>query len=368
MLFVFFIGLFFLLLACYVWGKGKGTPVLLYHQVNPLINITPALFEEHLQYIASRYETLTYTEAYDVVKQQGKLSPNSLLITFDDGYYDNYKIVFPLLKKYNLKATFFINTLFISPAPRTEDTAFEKGEDANIKALLKYYTNGDGTSTQYMTVAEIQEMQASGLCDFQAHTHTHAPVFVSDELTGFRGTVHHDSSPVHLYQGKVEEGYPVFKSRSTMTVPGYRLDVQEAKAFAEAWKKSWRNSPKAEALKEAKRYLQKHPVLNAYTEEEARQRVINEIQTNKKQLQQITGAAVNFFAWTWGHQSAWGREIMRQQGIIGFVSTKKGGIGLKPDWMNLKRVELRDPSMGKLKRILMITSNSFTSWIYSAVS
>ncbi|MDB5274132.1 MAG: hypothetical protein JWO58_2499 [Chitinophagaceae bacterium] len=368
MLFLFLIGLFFILLACYVLGKGKGTPVLLYHQVNPLINVTPALFEEHLQYIASRYETLTYTEAYDVVKQQGKLSSNSLLITFDDGYYDNYKIVFPLLKKYNLKATFFINTLFISTAPRTEDIAFEKGEDTNIKALLKYYASGDGTSTQYMTAVEIQEMQASGLCDFQAHTHTHAPVFVSDELIGFRGAAHHDSSPVHLYHGKVEEGYPVFKSRSTMTAPGYQLDVQRAKAFAETWKTNWKGLAKAEALKEAKAYLQKHPVLKAYSEEEARQRVIKEIQTNQEQLQQITGKPIIFFAWTWGHQSAWGRKIMCQQGIVGFISTRKGGIGLKPDWMNLKRVELRDPSMGKLKRILMITSNSFTSWIYTTVS
>jgi hypothetical protein len=36
--------------------------------------------------------------------------------------------------------------------------------------------------------------------------------------------------------------------------------------------------------------------------------------------------------------------------------------------MNLKRVEFRDPSMKKFKRVLAITSNSFTSWIYSMVS
>lgn len=365
---LFLIGLFFLLLAFYILGKGKGTPVLLYHQVNPLINVTPELFEEHLIYIASRYETFTYTEAYDYVKENGKLPVNSLLITFDDGYYDNYKVVFPLLKKYNLKATFFINTLYISSTRRTQDTSFEVSEQANIKALLKFYETGDGTSEQYMTAFEIQEMVASGLCDFQAHTHTHAPVFISDELMGFRSSEHHDSSPIHSYQGKVEEGYPVFKNRSTVTVPGYKLDLQAAKLFAEEWRKNWKQLSHRAALAKGKAYIAQHPLLRPYSEEEAQSRVITEIQTNKEQLQQITGKTVNFFAWTWGHKSDWGRDIMRKQDIVGFVSTQKGGIGLKPNWMNLKRVELRDPSMKKLRRVLSITSNSFTSWIYSMVS
>jgi peptidoglycan/xylan/chitin deacetylase (PgdA/CDA1 family) len=368
MVLLFVIGLFFLLIALYSLGKNKGTPVLLYHQVNPLINLTPALFEEHLKFIASRYETYTYTEAYDYVKEHGKLPLNVLLITFDDGYYDNYKVVFPLLKKYKLKATFFINTLYVSTAPRQGNTPFEISEAANIKALLKYYATGDGTTDQYMTAVEIQEMVASGLCDFQAHTHTHAPVFVSDELIGFRSSEHSDSSPIHAYQGKVEEGYPMFKNRSTMVAPGYKLDMPAAKLFAAEWRKNWKGLSKASALAKGKVYHAQHPLLKPYSDVEAKARVIKEIQTNKDQLQRITGKPVNFFAWTWGHKSDWGRDILRKEGIVGFISTQKGGIGLKPDWMNLKRVELRDPSMKKLVRILAITSNSFTSWIYSLVS
>lgn len=368
MLALILIGLFFLVLALYVLGKGKGTPVLLYHQVNPLVQVTPEVFEEHLKYMAAGYETFTYAEAYDCVNKNGKLPTDSLLITFDDGYYDNYKVVFPLLKKYNLKATFFINTLFIGTNTRQEDTAFEIGEQVNIEALMKYYSTGDAVSNQYMNTAEIQEMVASGLCDFQAHTHTHAPVFISEELTGFRSKEHSDSSPIHLYQGKVEEGYPVFKSRSTMVAPGYQLDLAAAKQFAQEWKNSWTELPKKQAIKKGKAYIAKHPMLKAYSAQAAKERVVREIQINKEQLEQITGKPVNFFAWTWGHQSDWGRDIMREQGIVGFVSTRKGGIGLKPDWMNLKRIELRDPSMKQIKRVLAITSNSFTSWIYSLVS
>ncbi len=365
---LFVIGLFFLVLALYILGKGKGTPVLLYHQVNPLINVTPELFEEHLVYIASRYQTFTYTEAYDYVKVHGKLPVNSLLITFDDGYWDNYKVVFPLLKKYNLKATFFINTFFIGQEARTTEPSFEIGELANIKALTNFYEGKGSASEQYMTAPEILEMVNSGLCDFQAHTHAHSPIFISDELTGFRSAVHTDSSPIHLYSGKVLEGYPIFKSRSAMVSGGYKLNLANARLFAEQWQINWKNLPAKQALEEGKKFAKQHSLLTPRTSGEFRMDVVSVIKFNKQIIEKITGRQVQFFAWPWGHQSKQARDILKDRGILGFISTKKGSIGLKPDWMNLKRVEFRDPSMKKFKKILAITSNSFTSWIYSAVS
>jgi peptidoglycan/xylan/chitin deacetylase (PgdA/CDA1 family) len=357
-----------LLIFLFVQAQGKGTPVLLYHQVNPLIDLHPALFEEHVAYIASTYQTFTYSEAYDHVKEHGALPKYSLLITFDDGYYDNYKIVFPLLKKYNVKATFFINTLFIGAEERIGDTPFELSEEANKKALLAYYREGRGVSAQYMTESEIKEMQASGLCDFQAHTHTHAPVFVSDELVGFRSAQHDDSSPIHLYQGEVLDGFPNFKSRGTTTVTGYRLDVQQAKLFTQQWASTWKHMTPKEALKAARMYSKQHQLLLPYTEAEARARVVKEIKTNKEILERITGKPVRFFAWPWGHHTAWGRDIIAQEGIVGFVTCKKGGIGLNPNWNHLKRVELRDPSLKKIKSTLSLTTNGLLARIYAWLS
>lgn len=349
-------------------GQGKGTPVLLYHQVNPLINVTPELFESHIAYIASKYKTFTYSEAYDHVKKHGSLPEYSLLITFDDGYYDNYKVVFPLLKKYDVKATFFINTLFIGQEIRTKDTAFEVSEVANKKALLHYYKTGVGISDQYMTVQEIQEMQASGLCDFQAHTHTHAPVFVSDRLIGFKKAEHNDSSPIHSYQGEVINGYPDFRNRGTATAPGYKLDLEKAKLFAKEWQEKWQYLSAKEALKEGQAYVDKYQLMIPYSEQEAEARVRDEIKENKKILEKITHHPVRFFAWTWGHKSEWGRKVVTKEGVLGFITCKKGGIGLKPDWNNLKRVELRNASLSNLKKLLAFTTNSFTSWCYSLVS
>ena len=47
-------------------------------------------------------------EFYNWYNKKIELPEKSVLITFDDGYADNYYFAYPILKKYNLKATFFV--------------------------------------------------------------------------------------------------------------------------------------------------------------------------------------------------------------------------------------------------------------------
>ena len=114
----------------------------------------------------------------------GNIKSNSVLISLDDGYYDNYSKVFPLLKKYNMKATVFLNTLYIKEK-RDGTTEILLNGKANYEAMKNYVETGDGTTEQYLTWEEIREMYQSGLVDFQAHSHKHTAVFVSDKIEGF---------------------------------------------------------------------------------------------------------------------------------------------------------------------------------------
>ncbi len=68
------------------------------------------LFELHLIWIKRYLRPINLAEGL-ALQAKGILPRGSVAITVDDGYVDSYNIIFPLLKKHNLKATFFISTI-----------------------------------------------------------------------------------------------------------------------------------------------------------------------------------------------------------------------------------------------------------------
>lgn len=91
-------------------------PVLMYHSIgiprtdrDRLNTISPARFEQHLAFIKRHgYRVLSLDEYYSYASQKIKFPPKSLVITFDDGYEDNYTHAYPVLKKYRVPATIFV--------------------------------------------------------------------------------------------------------------------------------------------------------------------------------------------------------------------------------------------------------------------
>jgi len=86
-----------------------------------------------------------------LLDRDAKKIKNSVIITFDDGYEDNYENAFPILKKYNFPATIFINTAFIG------------GERAAR----------NGTKLRILKADQIKIMKESSLIDFGSHCHNH---------------------------------------------------------------------------------------------------------------------------------------------------------------------------------------------------
>jgi len=66
-----------------------------------------------MEYLSKNYNVLPLDELIDAIKSGRKLRDYTCAITFDDGWQDNYKNAFPVLKKYHLPATIFITTGFI---------------------------------------------------------------------------------------------------------------------------------------------------------------------------------------------------------------------------------------------------------------
>ncbi len=93
----------------------KKPLVLLYHRIandpinSQLLAVSPQNFEGHLKELAENYNVVPLVKFIEQIRRN-QLKPNTVAITFDDGYADNLINALPILEKYNLPATVFITT------------------------------------------------------------------------------------------------------------------------------------------------------------------------------------------------------------------------------------------------------------------
>jgi len=99
--------------------KTKGVPILLYHCINdhpscsPVTAISLKTFEKQLQYLKKKgYKTISLHDLKGYVKGEILLPSKSVMITFDDGFQDNYNAI-KLAKKYGFNAVLFMTTAYI---------------------------------------------------------------------------------------------------------------------------------------------------------------------------------------------------------------------------------------------------------------
>ncbi|WP_298836663.1 polysaccharide deacetylase family protein [Clostridium sp.] len=94
---------------------GRSVPVLEYHSISYVkgdpICMPIKKFKEQMKYLYDNgYYTITLRNLYDYLMNNTPIPRKSVVLTFDDGYEDNYTAMLPVLKKYNFKATIFVIT------------------------------------------------------------------------------------------------------------------------------------------------------------------------------------------------------------------------------------------------------------------
>ena len=354
--------LFILLL---VFNKS-AVPIFLYHQVNPISsNVSPKTFEEHLKIIKKyNMETITISEYYN-----NKINKNSILLTFDDGYYDNFKYVFPLLKKYDMKATIFLNTLYIMDK-RENEPEIKDNNTVNLEAMKKYIENGKATINQYMSWEEIKEMYDSGLIDFQAHSHKHMAIFKDIKIEGITKRDGMEAPELYLY-GELEDNFPVFAKRGEYSGKAKIIKREFFKTFKNFYEENIENkiTDKNEILKKCQEFIDKNTeYFSDESEADYRKRIEEDYLENKKLIEKNLGNQVKFFCWPWGHRSKETIKILKELGVVGFISTKKGTNSMEPNWDMIRRIELRRYTPEKFKINLLIARNLILGKIYGWIS
>lgn len=129
-------------------------PILMYHHISdpPLgadmfrldLSVSPGLFYEQLRYLKEQgYQTISLDDLALHLTRGTPLPPKPVIITFDDGYADNYTHAFRLLKRFGYTGIFFLVT---EPM--------------------------DNNDPQYLSWAQVEEMHAAGM-EFGPHSYNH---------------------------------------------------------------------------------------------------------------------------------------------------------------------------------------------------
>jgi peptidoglycan/xylan/chitin deacetylase (PgdA/CDA1 family) len=112
------------LLDAYAFLRRKLTrsqiAILMYHRVCPkqdnwsLEPLSPPSFEKQIEYFCRNYEIIPLEKLAQYIRQQKALPKKAVVITFDDGYKDNYLHAYPILKRHGVPATIFLATGYIA--------------------------------------------------------------------------------------------------------------------------------------------------------------------------------------------------------------------------------------------------------------
>ncbi len=117
---------------------GICLPVLLYHSVTDLPEtdfcITPETLEEDLKYLQENgYHTISPEDLIGYTAGDASLPPNPVMLTFDDGLYNNLSIVLPLLEQYDMCATISVvgiyADVFAPDSPHQETYSYLTWDD-----------------------------------------------------------------------------------------------------------------------------------------------------------------------------------------------------------------------------------------------
>jgi peptidoglycan/xylan/chitin deacetylase (PgdA/CDA1 family) len=126
--------------------------------------------------VHSGYTTLHANEFAAFIEGKAGLPQKSVLITFDDGYLDNYVYAFPVLKRLGLHVVIFAVTGWIGEGPTRPHAGMGKSEilpecldqRAGEKAITEGYADA-----LMLRWSEIKAMEASGVAEIHCHTHSH---------------------------------------------------------------------------------------------------------------------------------------------------------------------------------------------------
>jgi len=171
---------------------NETIPILMYHHIveegkeTNKITINSQRFKDDMKFLKKEgYTAISFRELIDWKEGKGDLPQKPVIITFDDGYEDNYKYAYPILKENDMKATIFV-----------------------IGSRIGITNFNNDPRYSYFSWEQAREMYESGFIEIQPHSY---------DLHHFKENAEHGHGVLPMNKESKEDYYSRF-SQDTQRV------------------------------------------------------------------------------------------------------------------------------------------------------
>ncbi|MHA1394708.1 MAG: polysaccharide deacetylase family protein [Promethearchaeota archaeon] len=331
--------------------KLNPVPVIMYHSIGIInekwlwkhLTCPWRLFESHLKWLKMmNFHSISLKQLYDYKKYQIGLPSNPIVLSFDDGYLDNWVFAYPLLKKYGFQGTIFINPEFVDS---------RKIIRKNLEDVWSKHEPYEKLETKgFLSWEEIKIMDKNGIMDIQSHSMSHTWYFSSDKIIDF----HYPGNNIYpwlfwnerperkyLYLNEDQEnftlyGSPIYNYGRSLGVKRYFEDKNLKTHLVNYVKNQGKNffnvnNYKSNLFKEAEFYRSKNGYNVRYeTNKEQRLRFEYELIESKKILEKRLNKSIKFLCWPGGAKTDLSIRISKEAGYLASTYSvyKDGGKNL----------------------------------------
>jgi peptidoglycan/xylan/chitin deacetylase (PgdA/CDA1 family) len=289
-------------------AEAEKTPTLPY--------LTVGNFEKLIAYLKNKYPILSLEDWLS-----GQRKTSGVILTFDDGWQDNYLLAFPVLKKHRVPATIFVAASFI------------------------------GTQKEFWQVKLFRQLQKLSLVEIQSWPDSE----LKKRITGiFKAGFSPDTYRLLVRYLKSKPK----KELESLLEPLLSRDSQQPEPAGLGW----------EEIKEMRQsgidfgsHTLNHIILTVENDET----VVKELRLSKQILEEHLGQPVRYFAYPSGEYDERAKALVRQAGYIAAFSTKEDVNTCWTNPLELRRIEMEEnkltDSIGEFCRHLFELE---TCWLY----
>lgn len=292
----------------------KEVTILMYHRIGDRnteldqrnITTDSRSLDEQMKYLAKHCNVISFNELHSYCNDEEKIPKNCILITFDDGYKDSYSAAYPILKKYNLKATIGLTTGHIG------------GQELFWWDKIAYYikkTEDSHISTKDLGTKSLKNKEK-------------AIINIQEKLKNL------DNNTKNRILNEIEKKIEISKP----AIEDIFLSWDEIKEMC--------NNNITFAS-----HTVTHPIMTRISLNEAKKEIID----SKKEIEYKINKKVNVFVYPNGNKKAMSKEIdafLKTKGFIFSLSSQYGANTLKRGIFRLRRVHIEnndDMLMFKIK-------------------